>query len=367
MKNKNPIPNQTSVPPGTTTARVTYFREDVERTDGYTPGYQPKQTDAIKLNANENPYPPSPAVMTALAGLTAEHLRRYPESRGDSFREAAAEVNGVEPDNIICGKGGDDLLSITLRAFCDESRPVAYPGPTYPLYRVLAELEGVEVLEIPFDDSFRLPPGLATAGAALTMVCNPNAPSGTWIPVEDLAELARQVTGVLLIDEAYVDFAPQNAGHLVKEFDNVMILRSLSKGYSLAGLRFGYAIAQKSVIAGLMKVKDSYNVDAIAITLATAAIKDQAYFRRNIERIKQHRQWLTEQLRVLDFEVADSHTNFVQARPRTGSAAAIHQELVRRNIYIRHYDVPDLRDKIRISVGTEEQNERVIAALREIL
>jgi histidinol-phosphate aminotransferase len=346
---------------------VTYFREDVERTDGYVPGFQPKQTDAVKLNANENPYPPSPAVMKALAGLTAEHLRRYPESRGDSFREAAAEVNGVEPDHIICGKGGDDLLSIALRAFCDESRPVAYPSPTYSLYRVLAELESCKALEIPFDEGFRLPAGLADTGAALTIVCNPNAPSATWIPVEELAALAGKLTGILLIDEAYVDFAPQNAGHLVKEFDNVMVLRSLSKGYSLAGLRFGYAIARKNLIAGLMKVKDSYNVDAIAITLATAAIKDQAYFRRNIEEIKSERQSLTEQLRALDFEVSDSHTNFVQARPRTGSAAAIHKQLAQRNIYVRHYDVPGLRDKLRISIGTQEQNDRLIAALREIL
>jgi histidinol-phosphate aminotransferase len=367
MKNENTIPNQASAAAGSNASRVTYFRGDVERTDGYTPGFQPKQTDAVKLNANENPYPPSPAVMKALAGLTAEHLRRYPESRGDSFREAAAEVNGVEPDNIICGKGGDDLLSIALRAFCDESRPVAYASPTYALYRVLADLEGCKALEIPFDEGGRLPAGLTATGAALTIVCNPNAPSGTWIPVEELADLARNLTGVLLIDEAYVDFAPRDAGHLVKEFDNLMILRSLSKGYSMAGLRFGYAMAQKNVIAGLMKVKDSYNVDAIAITLATAAIKDQAYFKTNVERIKRQRQALTEQLRTLDFDVSDSHTNFVQARPRTGSAAAICQQLAQRNIYVRHYDAPGLKDMIRISIGTQEQNDALIDALREIL
>jgi histidinol-phosphate aminotransferase len=375
MKNENTIPNQASSPRHTTASanigskksRVTYFRDDVERTDGYVPGFQPKQTDAVKLNANENPYPPSPAVMKALAELTAEHLRRYPESRGDSFREAAAEVNGVEPDNIICGKGGDDLLSIALRAFCDESRPVAYPAPTYSLYRVLADLESCEALEIPFDEESHLPAGLAKTGAALTIVCNPNAPSGTWIPVEELADLAGKLTGILLIDEAYVDFAPQDAAHLVREFDNVMVLRSLSKGYSLAGLRFGYAIAQKNVIAGLMKVKDSYNVDAIAITLATAAIRDQAYFQENIDKIKGQRESLTEQLRALGFEVPDSHTNFVLARARAGSAAGIHKQLAQRNIYVRYFDAPGLKDKLRISIGTEGQNDRLLAALREIL
>lgn len=358
---------ESTIQPQTARPRATYFRDGAERADGYTPGFQPRQIDAVKLNANENPYPPSPAVMRTLAGLTAEHLRRYPESRGDSFREAAARINGVEPDNIICGKGGDDLLSIALRAFCDETRPVAYPTPTYALYRVLADLEGCPALEIPFDKEFRLPAGLARTGAALTIVCNPNAPSGTWVAVEELAELAGKLSGVLLIDEAYVDFAPRDAGHLVGEFDNVMILRSLSKGYSLAGLRFGYAIARKNMIAGLMKVKDSYNVDAIAIALATAAIEDQVYFRQNVERIKKQRQRLAERLRALGFDVSDSHTNFLQARPRTGSAATIHQQLVQRHIYVRHYDTPDLKDKIRISIGTEEQNDRLVDALRRIL
>jgi histidinol-phosphate aminotransferase len=153
----------------------------------------------------------------------------------------------------------------------------------------------------------------------------------------------------------------------IKQIDNVMVLRSLSKGYSLAGLRFGYAIAQKNLIAGLMKVKDSYNVDAIAITLATAVIKDQVYFRRNVGKIKKQRQSLTEQLRALGFDVSDSHTNFVQARPQTGSAATIHQQLAQRNTYVRHYDVPGLRDKLRISIGTEEQDNRLMATLRETL
>jgi len=346
---------------------VTYFREGVARTEGYVPALQPKQADVVKLNANENPYPPSPAVMKALAELTPEQLRRYPESQGDTFREAAARVNGVTPDNIICGKGGDDLLSVALRAFCSEDRPVAYPVPTYPLYRVLASLLNCTALEIPFEADFSLPAELATTGAALTIVCNPNAPSGTWISTESLAALAETLNGILLIDEAYVDFAAADCVDLVERYDNVIVLRSLSKGYSLAGLRFGYAIAHEGVIAGLMKVKDSYNVDAIAIALATAAIEDQAYFSANIEKITTQRQLLTEQLRALGFEVSDSHTNFLQARPRTGSAAAICERLAQRGIYVRHYDTPGLKDKLRISVGTAEQNDALLAALREIL
>lgn len=351
-----------------------YFRDNVERAAGYTPGFQPKATEVIKLNTNENPYPPSPRVMQTLARIKPEQLRRYPDPLGNAFREAAAELNGVRFENIMCCNGGDDLLSIAIRAFCDETRPLAYPVPTYSLYPVLAKLQNCETIEVPFDAKFDLPAELATTGAALTIVCNPNAPTGTSVPVEELASLADRLTGVLLIDEAYVDFAEQNCTSLIKDFDNVIVLRSLSKGYSLAGLRFGYAIAQEDLIDGLVKVKDSYNVDALALALATAAIEDQACFRQNVERIKHDRQVLTKQLRALGFTVADSSTNFVFAQvgardlsPSSPSAARIHEQLAGRNIFVRYWNDPGIQDKLRISVGTREQNEKLISALKEIL
>jgi histidinol-phosphate aminotransferase len=344
-----------------------YFRDNVERTEGYTPGFQPKAVDIVKLNTNENPYPPSPRVIKTLAQIKPEQLRRYPDPLGNAFREAAAELNGVKPENILCCNGGDDLLSIAIRAFCDEQRPVAYPVPTYSLYPVLARLQNCEAIEVPFGAKFDLPAGLATTWAALTIVCNPNAPTGSFIPIEEMAALASKLTGVLLIDEAYVDFAEQNCTALVRDFDNVIVLRTLSKGYSLAGLRFGYAIAQKDLIDGLVKVKDSYNVDALAIALATAAIKDQAYFRQNVERIKKERTALTERLRSLGFAVPDSHSNFVFAQVTNGSAARIHELLAQRNIFVRYWNAPGIADKLRISVGTKEQNEKLISALKEIL
>jgi histidinol-phosphate aminotransferase len=347
--------------------KITYFRDLVERSQGYVPGYQPIQTDVVKLNTNENPYPPSPAVMKVLAEMKPDQLRRYPDPQANAFRAAAAEINGVKPDNILCCKGGDELLSIAMRAFCDEDRPVAYPVPTYSLLRVLANLQNCEILEIPFAEQFDLPVELAETAAALTVVCNPNAPSATWIPVEELAWLACKLTGILLIDEAYVDFAEQDAAGLVRQFDNVIVLRSMSKGYSLAGLRFGYAIAHKDLIAGLMKIKDSYNVGATAIAVATAAIMDQDYFKENIEKVKRQRQLLTGQLRALGFGLSDSHTNFLLARAENGSAAAIHEQLAQRNIYVRYFNVAGLRDKLRISIGTEQQNGKLLAALRGIL
>jgi histidinol-phosphate aminotransferase len=350
-----------------------YFRDNVERAAGYTPGFQPAATEVVKLNTNENPYPPSPEVIKTLVAMGPEQLRRYPDPIGNAFRQAAADLHGLEPDNIMCCNGGDDLLSIAIRACCNQSRALAYPVPTYSLYPVLANLEDCELIEVPFDAEYNLPAKLAKTGAALTIVCNPNAPTATLIAIEELASLADELTGVLLVDEAYVDFAGRDAVELVKQFDNVVLLRSLSKGYSLAGLRFGYAIGSTNLIAGLLKVKDSYNVDAVSIALATAAIKDHAYFRANVAKVKADRQTLTEQLRALGFDVADSCTNFVLATVGAkhvspiSSAKPIHEQLAKRNIFVRYFDVPGLDDKLRISVGTKQQNERLLAALQEIL
>ncbi|UCG56343.1 MAG: histidinol-phosphate transaminase [Phycisphaerales bacterium] len=344
-----------------------YFRENVEKAEGYEPGFQPKQADVVKLNTNENPYPPSPKAMRILAEIGPEQLRRYPDPIGDAFRRAAAKVNGVQPDCIMCCNGGDDLLAIAFKAFCDESRPVAYPVPTYSLYPVLANLQNCSVIEIPFDDEFNLPARLAGTDVALTIVCNPNAPSGTFVSISELASLADELTGVLLVDEAYVDFAEDNCTALVNDFNNLIVLRSMSKGYSLAGIRFGYAIAQPDLIAGLMKVKDSYNVDAVAIAAATAAIEDQQYFRANVEKVKVGRRELGEQLRQLGFEVADSAANFVLAGCGNCKAGEIYDKLVQRNIFVRYFDLPGLRDKLRITVGTEEQNRKLLSALKAIL
>jgi histidinol-phosphate aminotransferase len=344
-----------------------YFRENIEMANSYEPGFQPKQSNVIKLNTNESPYPPSPDVMKALVEIKPERLRRYPDPLGTAFRQAAAQVNGVEPENIMCCNGGDELLRIALQAFCDETRPVAYPVPTYSLYPVLANLQDCDAIEVPFDSEFNLPSKLAGTGAALTIVCNPNAPTGSFVSVEELTSLADELSGVLLIDEAYVDYAEKNCVSLVKDFDNVIVLRSMSKGYSLAGIRFGYAIAQPDLIIGLMKVKDSYNVDAVAIAVATAAIKDRRYFCQNVEKVKAEREELAKQLRAMEFDVPESQANFILAESKSYKAADIYDKLVQRNIYVRYFNVPGLNDKLRITVGTKQQNDKLISALKDIL
>jgi histidinol-phosphate aminotransferase len=344
-----------------------YFRENIEKAKAYQPGFQPAETGVVKLNTNENPYPPSPTVMDAIRNISQEQLRRYPDPLGNKFRQAASEVFGVPADYIICCNGGDELLKMAFCAFCDENRPVAYPVPTYSLYPVLANLQNCGAIEVPFDGEFNLPAKLAAAGAALTIVCNPNAPSGTFIPKQKISQLAKKLKGILLIDEAYVDFAEGTCLELVKDFDNVIILRSMSKGYSLAGLRFGFGIANENLIKGLMKVKDSYNIDTIAIAAATAAIQDQDYFRQNVKKVKAERARLTQQLRNLGLDVPDSSANFVLAKCKTPKASEIYEKLIEQKIYVRYFAYPNLNDKLRITVGTSEQNDKLLSALKEIL
>ncbi len=345
-----------------------YFRDSIEKIAGYTPGFQPPRIEeVVKLNTNENPYPPSPKVLKAIAEVTPDQLRRYPDPMANEFRIAAAEVFGLSPDNILCCNGGDDLLAMAFQAFCDSDRPVAYPTPTYSLYPVLADIQGCKTIEIPFDGEFNLPSKLAKTSASLTIVCNPNAPSGTFISVGELASLADELTGVLLVDEAYVDFAQENCLSLVKNFDNVILLRSMSKGYSLAGLRFGFAMANPDLIKGLIKVKDSYNVDAISIAAAAAAIKDQPYHKENVEKVKQLRKELIENLRNLGFKTLNSSANFIFAEIKKSAACDVFNKLVERNIYVRYFDLAGLTDKLRITVGTKQQNDKLIAALKEIL
>lgn len=219
-------------------------------------------------------------------------------------------------------------------------------------------------MEVPRDASGSLDQ-LAQVDAALTIICNPNAPTCDFLPVESLEQLARGLSGVLLIDEAYVDFSPDNAIRLTRQFDNVIVLRSMSKGYSLAGLRFGFGIASPVLIEGLMKVRDSYPVDAVAIAAATAAISDQAHFKSNVDSIKAERTRLTAALRVLGFQAPYSQTNFILAQHP--AAQSVYHELIKMNIYVRYFRLPGLEDKLRITVGTATQNDKLLAAVEKIL
>jgi histidinol-phosphate aminotransferase len=347
---------------------MSYFRPNIEAMNAYEAGFQPKEPGYVKLNTNENPYPPSPCVVEALKNAIGDGLRKYPDPMADAFRRQAAAVLGTVPERILCGNGSDELLSMAMLSFCGEGDRVAFPCPTYTLYEVLARIQGAEPAVVDFPEDYSLPPGLAATGAKLTLVSNPNAPSGTLVPPEQLARLARALDGVLLIDEAYVDFADANCLHLVNELDNVVVLRTLSKSHSLAGLRFGYAVAQEHLITGMRKVKDSYNVGALAIAGATAAMADQDWLRANVEKIRAARRRLTQGLEKLGFRCWPSQSNFVLARvPQGRDAGRTFQELFDRKILVRYFNAPRLDDCLRISVGSEAETDRVLSTLAAIL
>ena len=346
---------------------MTYFRENIRKMAGYVPGEQPKPGEkVIKLNTNENPYPPSPAAVEVLRSLDADALRRYPDPLATRFREVVAETLGLPVDWIIAGNGSDELLTMILRAFVGPGGVVAYPMPTYVLYRTLTEIQDGRYVEVPYDDEYSLPAEeLTAAAAAVTFVATPNSPSGTTYSPDQLDALAGNVPGVLVVAEAYVDFADGDCLDLVRRRRNVIVLRTLSKGYSLAGLRLGFGAADPSLLEGLWKVKDSYNVDALACAVGAAAFADQAHKAANAEKVKASRAELASGLAELGFRVWPSQSNFLLARPPAGNAEQIYQGLKGCGILVRYFKQPRLEDKLRITVGTDAQNAALIQALQE--
>lgn len=346
-----------------------YFRSAVDAMVGYVPGEQPpRDSNIIKLNSNENPYPPSPQVKQALQALDIDYLRRYPDPYAKEFCRAISDTLQVPMDWIIVGNGSDDLLNLLLRACAEgQGRKVVYPAPSYVLYKTLAAMQPATVVEVPYPDNFQLPiADLVAAQGAITLIATPNSPSGHVVPLQDLRTLAKNVAGIVVIDEAYVDFAEGSALALVQEFENVIVLRSLSKGYGLAGLRIGFGIANPTLLAGLFKVKDSYNVDAIAIALAAAAMSDQPYKNTRANQIKTSRSKLSADLKHLGFSVLESHGNFVLATPSTNNAESLYLALKEKGILIRYFKQPRLEDKLRISVGTDEENRILMEALANL-
>jgi histidinol-phosphate aminotransferase len=348
---------------------TSFLRPHLQSVPGYTPGEQPPPGHCvIKLNTNENPYPPSPLVFQALQKVDQELLRRYPDASARSFREAAGLALNIPPDWMTVANGSDDLLSIIMSAFVDRGARIVYPMPTYVLYRTLAQLQDAQPWEVAYGEKFVLPlDALVAAQGAVTLIAAPNSPSGTPIPIGQLEALAAHCTGLLVIDEAYVDFAQTNALSLVDDYDNVIVLRTLSKGYSLAGIRLGFAIANPNLIQDLNRVKDSYCVDAIAALLGTAAIQDQAHKNENAERVKRSRTKLANNLEQLGFRVWPSQTNFLMVQPSGAKALDLQQQLKQQNILVRYFNLPSMVDKLRITVGTDEQNETLCHCLATLI
>jgi histidinol-phosphate aminotransferase len=334
---------------------------------GYMPGEQPRDDPFIKLNTNENPYAPSPRVFEAIRDtLTADRIRKYPDPVGTHFRQAAAQLFGVDPDSILIGNGSDDILTIVTRAYVPEHGLVAAPMPGYVLYRSLAEIQGARFRAIPYTDDWQLPNPWPVPDVHLTFLANPNSPSGTTLAPAGLERLLHGLSGALVLDEAYVDFADHDNLHFAKR-PNVIVTRSLSKSYSLAGIRFGYAVADPALVRELIKVKDSYNCDVLSLAAATAALEDQEYLQSTRTKILATRTRLTRALQELDFDVCPSQANFVWCRRTDRPVKPIYEELKRRMILVRYMFYEGYGDGLRISVGTEGEIDRLIDELKRML
>jgi histidinol-phosphate aminotransferase len=344
-----------------------FVRPEIERLSAYVPGEQPRDGAYVKLNTNENPYPPSPRVLDAIRAAVTGDLRLYPDPAASALRAKAAAVYGFAPSWILVGNGSDDLLTIVMRACAGPGDRVAYPRPTYSLYETLVAIQGARSLEVPFPQDFRLPvEELGERGQTVTIVCNPNAPSGTLVPVEHIEALARSLRGLLVVDEAYADFASATALPLVHDHRNVLVLRTFSKSFSLCGLRIGLAFGNPDVIAALAKVKDSYNVNRLGLIAAEAALEDYGWMQANVARVQATRRELGQGLRMLGFDPLPSEANFVLARRPGTDLGPVYRRLKDKRILVRHFDTAELRDALRITVGTKHEIDALLAALGEV-
>ena len=345
------------------------LRKNIEELEGYTPGEQPKRADLIKLNTNENPYPPSPRVLAAVRKELNSSLRMYPDPVALELRQRAAVLYNVRPENVMAGNGSDELLSILMHCYVDEEDTVAYPVPTYSLYETLITIQDGRSLMLPYSDDFAIPAPLYSQSSKVTILCNPNAPSGTLEPVSEIARLARSVAGLLIVDEAYIDFADtdESAIALVKRFPNLVVLRTFSKAFSLAGMRVGLAFGSDDIVRNMLKVKDSYNLCRLSLTAALAALEDVEWMRRNVGRIQRTRKTLIRGLRKLGFDVQPSQANFVMAKLGKDSIRWLHEGLRDRGILVRFFDTPELQNMIRVTVGRPQEIRALLSETEALL
>ncbi len=347
-------------------------RGAVRQMNGYVPGLQPRPGQKlVKLNTNENPFPPAPGVLEALHAAVTGTIRLYPNPEATPLRETAARIYGLTPSQVLCGNGSDEILAMILRAFVGEGETAAWFEPSYSLYPVLAEIGAARVVTVPFprmsraSDAASLP--VPSPAAKLFLLTTPNAPYGTGIPTRWVAALLAAFRGIVVADEAYIDFSDESSLPLLAANPRLIIVRTLSKAYSLAGMRAGLAFAHEAIIHELMKVKDSYNVSRLAQVAACAALEDQDYFRRTREVLVATRDRFSAELSRLGFTVLPSGANFVFAVPPRGlEAGAVYEGLLARGFLVRYWKTGVVSDGLRISIGTDAEMDGLVAAVAEV-
>jgi histidinol-phosphate aminotransferase len=377
-----------TIPPKSRANR--FIRPLVRELHPYVYGEQPKIKGLIKLNTNENPYPPSPKVLAAVKAAVDGRLRLYPNPTAQALREKLAKLHGCHADNIIVGNGSDELLALATRAFVepvgtarravrssqrdDPTTVVQFFTPSYSLYPVLADIHGARKNPVPLKPDFSLPSvaelkrnGVWKFNAALTYVTTPNAPSGRGYSTKELEKLCAAQKGVVILDEAYVDFAEENALKLALKYPHVIVARTFSKAYSLCFQRVGYFVGHLDLIAALHKIRDSYNVNGLGQIAAEAALGDLKHYRANFKKIVATREWLLRELTKLGFRVLPSRTNFILARPPGFAAREWQCQLRARKILVRWFNLPEVKNYLRITIGTPAEAEALVKTARNIL
>jgi len=348
---------------------MNYVRPCIAAMKGYVPGYQPDPREKyIKLNSNENPFPPSLKVKEVLQKLAYEDLRLYPDPGSQELREKLGVLYGLSAEQIICGNGSDDILNIIMRTFAQPGEAVGFFEPTFPLYRVLAAIHGAKVISARLEEPFQQTP-LPAADLKVFFLANPNSPVGFGYPTALLAQMAKTIKkGVFVVDEAYAEFAREHALNLIGQHGNVIVVRTVSKSYSLAGLRLGYALGDKKLIAEMFKVKDPFNVTRLSQALAGAALEDQEYFRQNLSKIIEVREWFSREINALGYRVIPSQANFIFPQPpQKGRGVKFYEALLAHKVLTRYYDEEGLRDGVRMTIGTKAEMVQVLRVMQEIL
>lgn len=345
------------------------YKDNLIKIDAYVAGEQPDKTDFIKLNANENPYPPSPEVIKSINNFNGETLRKYPSSNAVPLVKALAEYHKLNPENVFAGNGTDDVLSLCFRAFFNSKKPILFPDITYSFNTVWCEILRIPYEEIKVDDDFNIDPADYVRENGGIVIANPNAPTSIGRNLDFLREILdanRDV--VVIVDEAYVDFGGVTAIPLLKEYDNFVITRTFSKSRSLAGMRLGYAMGSADVIAAVYAAKDSINsypVDSIAQAAGIASISDEKYFVETVRKIINTRERLIKEMRDMGFIIPDSSANFIFAEHEKVSAKEYFEYLKSRDIYVRWFNKPRINNRLRITIGTDEETDMLIQALKE--
>lgn len=347
------------------------FLAKLRRIDPYVPGEQPQSDDIIKLNANENPYPPAPGVQETLRTFDASRLALYPDANGKALKNALANRFGVKPTQVFLGNGSDDVLALAFQSFFCSEQPILYPDITYSFYPVWCDLFRIPYETVPLDENFCVNVRDYDKPNGGIVLPNPNAPTGRGVSLDFLEDLLQHNADcVVIIDEAYVDFGAQSAVPLLSKYENLLVVQTMSKSRSLAGLRIGYALGSETLIATLEAVKNSYNsytMDAVALAAGEAAVKDEAYFQETCRKVIATRERTAEELRALGFAVQPSLTNFLFVTHPAKKAPEIFEYLRQKKIFIRYFKLPRIDNYLRITVGTDEQMDRMIGALRAFL